>query len=340
MELKTGRAPFYRYNDTVRSTMRNMLIVLIALLVMPVVHYGWRPVVTATICVLTCLVSSILYYLTAHKEILIADGAFAVTGMIIALMLPVNVSWYVAIIASAFAMLVAKLPFGGTGNSPFNPAAAGLAFVTISFPSEVFQYFDISSGEKLPPFAGILEVPLTASPTALLKTGARPTNVLRDMLTGGFVGPVGTTAVLVLVACACFLLLRRMAHWEPMVFFLLGGALYSLLFPRVSGLDSVLYEVLSGSFLFVAIFLTSEPGTTPRQPIGRAIYGFLGGVITLLYRNFGAYEQGGCFAILIINALSPTIDRWVWKYTQTDRPKRVPRKKKKAQRTETTAKEE
>lgn len=315
MELKTGKAPFYRYTDTVRGMMRNMLVVFAAMLVMPVIHYGWRPVITTLICITTCMVCTVLFYLLSGKEILAGDLAFAVTGTIIALMLPVNVSWHIAVIASAFAMLIVKLPFGGTGNSPFNPAAAGIAFVTLSFPNQIFQYYDITSGEKLPVFAGILDVPLTQSPTALLKTGARPTTILRDMLTGGFVGPMGTTAILVILACACFLILRKMAHWETMVAFLLGGTAFAALFPRVPGLSGVWYEILTGSFLFAAVFLVSEPGTTPRQKLGRWIYGILGGVFTMMYRWFGAYEQGACFAVLVINALSPTIDRWVWRLT-------------------------
>lgn len=313
--LKKGIVPYYRRSESVRGMMVDMLIPLALLLVIPVVNHGFRPLVTVGVCCLTCLLCEILFCLFSRRDILVSDLSFAVTGTIVAMLLPVNIPFYVAGTACLFAVLAVKMPFGGTGRSPFNPAAAGIAFVTISFPSLVFAYRNPASSAPMPAFAAAPSVETAASPAALLKEGARPLLEQGEMIFGKFAGPMGATAVLVIAACAVYLVFRRAARWETMVSYLAAAALFSALFPRLNTgrMDSLQFELLSGSLVFCAVFMITEPATSPKTPLGRCMYGFLGGVLTMVFRYFGAHEQGACFALLLVNAGSAAFDRLTWR---------------------------
>ena len=312
--LKKGITPHYRRSESVREMMADMLIPLALLLVIPVVNHGARPLVVVGICMLTCLLCEVVFCLFTGHDVMVSDLSFAVTGSIVAMLLPVNVPFRVAVIACAFAVLVVKMPFGGTGRAPFNPAAAGVAFVTLSFPSLVFSYRDPSSTVAMLPFASSPVAETVSSPAALLKEGARPALLQEEMLLGHFAGPMGATAVLVIAACALYLVFRRSARWEIMASFVGASALFAAVFPRLNTgrLDSVLFELLSGSLVFCAVFMATEPSTSPKTPLGRCLFGFLAGVTTMLFRYYGVYEQGGCFALLLVNALSSSLDRLSW----------------------------
>ena len=313
--LKKGIVPYYRRSESVRGMMADTLIPLALLLVIPVVNHGFRPLVTVGISCLTCLFCEILFCLFSRRDILVSDLSFAVTGTIVAMLLPVNIPFYVAVTACVFAVLIVKMPFGGTGRSPFNPAAAGIAFVTISFPSLVFSYRNPVSDAAMPAFSMSPAVETALSPAAMLKEGARPLLQQGEMLFGKFAGPMGATAVLVIAACAVYLIFRRAARWETMISYLAAAALFAALFPRLNtgGMDSLQFELLSGSLVFCAVFMITEPATSPKTPLGRCMYGFLGGVLTMVFRYFGVHEEGVCFALLLTNALSSVLDRLTWR---------------------------
>ena len=117
--LKKGITPHYRRSESVREMMADMLIPLALLLVIPVVNHGARPLVVVGICMLTCLLCEVVFCLFTGHDVMVSDLSFAVTGAIVAMLLPVNVPFRVAVIACAFAVLVVKMPFGGTGRAPF-----------------------------------------------------------------------------------------------------------------------------------------------------------------------------------------------------------------------------
>ena len=315
MQLKKGTAPYYRRQESVRDIMLDMVIALLFLLIIPTVNHGPRVLVLAGICMATCVVSELMFDLFCNREIMIGDASSLVTGLIIAMLLPANVPFRAAFIACAFAVIFVKMPFGGVGKSPFNPAAAGIAFVTLAFPKEIFTYRDPLSAQSMEPFSRTVDVQTALSPAALLKIGARPSIMPDEMLFGRFAGPMGTTAILVIAACAVFLLFRRTVRWENMISFVGTVMLFAALFPRLETgrVDSVMFEMMSGSIAFCAVFMLSEPGTSPKLPFARCLYGMFCGVLTMLFRYFGAFEQGVCFAILLANAIGPLLDKWTWR---------------------------
>ncbi|QNK39547.1 RnfABCDGE type electron transport complex subunit D [Caproicibacter fermentans] len=313
MTLTNAASPYVKSEFTVFSMMSRMLLALLALLIIPVVNYGLRPLMVAGASVLTALICRILFCLVRRKSISISEISVLVTGLMVPMLLPLNTPLWLPCAASAFAVLVVREPFGGFGRNPFNPAAAGVAFASLCWPKQVFSYFDPAEQAAFPLF-GAGSFSTAQSPAAVLKQGFKPDILPLNMLWGNFPGPLGSTAVLVIGACGVLLFLSRSAKPETTVCFLGTAALIAAMFPRIlcSPLTSVKYELLSGSLFFVSVFMVTDPVTAPRTFSGRCLYGAFAGAAAMAFRWFGAYEQGACFALLIANAAAPLMDSAVF----------------------------
>ena len=308
-------APFWHNRETMRGITFNRLIACAMLLILPAIRYGLRVVTLTAGVVAVCCITEIIMCLLLHCEVRINDFDSIVTGMMITALMPVNVPFYVPMISAVFALVVVKMPFGGTGHAPFSAAAAGVAFATLSFPTQMFTYASVESGWLNWNFFENITVTTGQSLSALLKAGVSPTSSYWSILTGNLAGPIGTASVLVLAGAAIFLFGQRAARWEISVAFILAAGLMAMYNPRVSGdwMRSIICELSSGSLLFCSIFLVTEYSTTPDLPAARWVYGALGGVLAMLFRWYGAYEQGACFSILILNVLADPLDRVMWK---------------------------
>lgn len=207
--------PCLRKERSVPSLMWNVTLALCTLLVLPTVYYGWRPLAMAFVTVALCCLAEVAVCLVRRRTIH-SDPSLLVTGLVIALLMPVNAPFWMPAVAALFAVLVVRAPFGGTGCTPFNPAAAGVAFVTICWPERMFSYVNSTIGWVLPVFGDCTYMEVR-SPAGVLKEGLKPDIVPLEMLWGRFVGPMGTTAMLVIGACGLFLVFRRIANWEAPV---------------------------------------------------------------------------------------------------------------------------
>nr|WP_319489540.1 RnfABCDGE type electron transport complex subunit D [uncultured Caproiciproducens sp.] len=312
MTLNDARSPFVKSEASVSSMMRDVLFTLAMLLVLPVVHYGVRPLVMAGVTMLACALCEILFSLIQTKSISLSDCSSMVTGMMIVMLMPLNAPLWLPCAAAAFAILVAKMPFGSIGHTPFNPAAAGVAFATLCWPKLMFSYFNPAVSQTIPAYENFT-AELVRSPAAVLKSGLKPDILPLDMLWGVFAGPLGTTGILIICACGLFLFLKRTARWEITASFLVVAVLIAAFFPRIacSALTSVKYELMSGSLLFCSVFMITDPVTAPHRTIGRILYGAFAGFVIMMFRRFGAFEQGASFAILIANAAAPQINSLV-----------------------------
>ena len=317
MTLKTSLKPHVRKHTSVRHMMIDVIVSLLLLTIIPIVQNGFRVISLVLFTAVACMACEVLFSLLCRTPIGIAECSPVVTALLIVMLMPVNVPVWVPVIAGAFAILVAKAPFGGTGRAPFNPAAAGVAFVTVCWPQLVFSYIDKAEAYALPLVANC-DVQTAVSPAAMLKEGLQPLITAPDLLLGMFPGPVGTTSAVVILACGLYIFIKKTANFDAALCFLASSALFAFLFPRIVGtrVDSLLFEMLAGSLVFCAVFMVSEPSTSPRTALGRCIYGALGGIIAMLFRYFGAFEQGAVFAILLINTLSPALDRLCWRLTE------------------------
>ena len=309
-------APWTRTQNRAGRMMLEMEIALLAQLIFSVFCYGWRPAVVTVLSILSAVFCEMVANAVRHQQPTVFDGTALVTGTIIGLLMSPITPYWVPVLASAFAIIVAKVPFGGVGRNPFNPAAAGVALVTQCFPTRVFTYPDAAAGIRLP--LGQLPEDLVTrlSPAAELAAGTGSNFQFSDVVWGEITGPIGATAILVLIAAAVFLFLRNTASVYITLPYLLTCAVMALLFPR--GTDSqafysLVIELCSGYLLFAGVFMFTDPVTSPRYTPARVVYGALAGILVMILRHFGRFEEGACFAVLIMNAFAAPLDRGCWR---------------------------
>ncbi len=307
MKLSADYPPHIRSRDTSLSLMFDVVVALLPLYGLAVFFYGPRALMLALISAATCILSDAACSLLMGRGLLLRDLSPVVTGMIIPLLLPASISYTVVIIAALFSSLVIKQPFGGVGQNIFNPAAGGVAFVTLCWPVDVFSY---PTPLNTLPMTSSPEVVLERSVSYTLHLGGRPTSDYLDLLLGNVPGPMGATHILVMLACLFYLWVRRGAKINMTGSFIAGAAAWALLFPRgsLSPFESLCYELMSGSLLFAAIFLISDPVTSPKRPIARTLYGAAGGLLCMAFRSLGDMEESVIFGILVMNTFVWLLD--------------------------------
>ena len=235
--------------------------------------------------------------------------------------MPATVSYYVVIVGVLAAVLLAKEAFGGYGAYPFHPAAVGYAVVAVSWPEQVFAYPQPNLFASLP-LGSTKGVALVEGPSHILRNGGLPTISTMDLALGNYAGPMGATMLLVILACALFLLHRRRIGVAAPLCFVGACLLVAFLFPRLGDvawsmpwshlaerLAAAKYEVGSGGILYAAVFLINDPATLPKNKVSRAVYGLVLGVVAMMFRYFGTYDNSVCFAVLGVNALTGFLDR-------------------------------
>ena len=285
------------------SVSRIMLDVIIALLptaAAGVWFFGLPAVWTIATCVATCLVTEALCRLAMKRENTIGDLSAVVTGLLLALNLPAGLPLWMAVVGSVFAIGIAKQVFGGLGMNPFNPALAARAFMLISFTGPMTTW--------LKPFWWKTpDAMTTATPLAFVKQGpAEQVPGLWDLLVGNMPGCIGEVSALALALGAVYLLARKVITWHIPVAFLATVAVYALL----AGRAPAHVEILTGGILIGACFMATDYVTSPTTAKGKLVVGCGCGLLCMLIRQFGAYPEGCSFAILIMNAVAPLINRW------------------------------
>ncbi|MBC8609767.1 Na(+)-translocating NADH-quinone reductase subunit B [uncultured Ruminococcus sp.] len=292
----------------------SVIVALLALLAVPVYFFGPRPAVIAAISVATALLMELvckrwLFKLPRAER---HDYSSVVTALIIAMLMPASVDYYIVIIAVVSGLLVGKYAFGGTGRNIFNPAAIGVAFMSISFPEQVLRF--PVPGTWLPLSFHITEesgVLYATSPASVMNVGGTPQISRFSLLLGEYPGAMGATCVIALIAIFIFLCFRKAISYRITGAFLFTVACYACLFARTSTgrMNSVIFEITSGVLLFGIIFMASDPHTSPLTAIGQLLYGVFLGLMTMIFRSAGALDVEFVFVLLLANALTKEFDR-------------------------------
>ncbi|HJD24114.1 MAG TPA: RnfABCDGE type electron transport complex subunit D [Firmicutes bacterium] len=313
MTYKTAHAPHLRRTERASMMSFDVLVALMPLCLCSAVYYGARPVILVLAGMLAAVLCETAACLFMKRAPTVADGSAAVTGGIVGMLLPPTAPYWMPVVGAAFAILVVKMPMGGSGRNLFNPAAAGIAVLTLCFSGTMFRYADPGQNVPLPLTGTLAEVITKTSPAAQLMGGGETLYTPTMLLLGNFPGPIGATAIALLAACALYLFSRRSASPLITLSYLAACAGMAALFPRVAGTGhSVLMELCSGYLLFAGVFLLNDPVTAPRHWLGRLLYGALAGVLVMLLRYYGRFEEGACFAVLLANTFAPAIDRLGW----------------------------
>ena len=287
----------------------------IPLLCMACFLYGLRPLLLCGAALLTGNLCDRLVSLLRRRVYRAGDFSNESFALIIALLMPATVDWYVVIMAVLAGVLIGKEVFGGYGSYPFNPAAVGYAVAAVSWPEQVFRYPQPYINIPLWDATG---VPVSSTISDTLRSGGSLNISAISLGLGEYAAPMGTGAALILLACGLFLWLQKDVRLGASVSFVVTCALIAFLFPRqvgVNGVDIALRlqcvrdELLTGAMLFSAVFLLNEPYTCAHHHLGRILYGVLVGGVSMGFRYYGVYETGVCFAVLAVNSISAWIDR-------------------------------
>ncbi len=298
---------------------RDICIMMLPLLAMAVYLYGLRPALLCLVAMVTANLCDRMVAVVRRRPYQKGEMSSEAFALLMAMLMPASVSYEVLVTAVLVAVLVGKEAFGGYGSYPFHPAAVGYAVAAVSWPEQIFRYPQPFSPL---PLGRIEEAALVDSTDHTLRAGGVPAISDLNLLLGNYAGAMGVTAALVIAACSLYLLAQKRITPTAPLCFLGAAALVAFCFPRLGSippsapwqyaaerLSLLKYEMLSGGMLYTAVFLINEPVTLPKTVRGRAAYGLLLGVCAMMFRYYGSYETGVCFALLAVNALSGWLDK-------------------------------
>ena len=283
------------------STNRIMLDVLIALLpatAASVVIFGLKSLIVIAACVITALVGEALFNIVTKKKQTIGDLSAVVTGLLLALNLSTNVPAWQCVIGTLFAIICVKCLFGGLGCNFANPAITGRVFMLVAFSA-------VAGGAN----PTIVDITTTATPLEQLAKGESQN--LLDLFLGLHGGAIGETCILALILGFVYLLVRKVITWHTPVVFI--ATVFVLYLAFTGDVMMAVSQILAGGLFIGAIFMATDYVTTPITTRGRIVFALGCGVITFIIRYFCAYPEGVSFSILIMNILTPFIEKWTAK---------------------------
>ena len=296
--LIVSQSPHVHSGASTTKIMRDVLIALLPTTIVGLLHFGLRALLIIAVCVATSVVSEYVFNLITKRKQTVGDLSAVVTGLLLGLNLSTNVTIWQCFIGSVFAIIVVKCLFGGLGCNFANPAITGRVFLLITFSSSV-------AGGAHP-----VDLEAGATPLAAMRTGVGLDSLpsLFDMMIGKRGGAIGEACIIGLLIGFIYLVARRVIHFEtPLI---LIGTVYVITLAITGDPLVSLYQILSGGLFIAAIFMATDYVTTPITRVGRMIFALGCGIITVVIRFFGNYFEGVSFAILVMNILSPYIDKW------------------------------
>lgn len=305
-------APHTRSPITTKSIMQDVIIALIPASLFGIFNFGLRAVLVILVTVLTCALTEYIYCKLMKKPVNPWDYSDVVTGLLLALNLPVSVPLWMAAIGGVFAILIVKMLYGGLGQNFMNPALAARVFLLISFPARMssFAMEKIASpGVKdfLRDGALVLDGVSGATPLAQLKAGESVD--LLKMFVGQIGGTIGETSTLALLLGAAYLLYRKVISLRIPISYILSFAVFAIIFGG-KGFDVsfILGQILGGGLILGAFFMATDYVTSPATHKGQIIFGIFLGLMTAVFRFAGSSAEGVSYAILLGNLLVPIID--------------------------------
>lgn len=305
-KLIVSPSPHLHAKDSTRSLMLDVVIALIPAVICSVVFYGWRELLLLAVSVATCvLLEWAVTRFLLKKPSTIGDLSAVITGILLALNVPYTLPWWILVIGAVVAIGVAKLTFGGIGQNVFNPAIVGRVFLLVSYPSQMTHW------EKPQGLFGVDAI-TGATPLSAVKEGSLGDISYADMLFANIGGSAGEVCAIALLVGFIYLLCRRVIKpWITLSIFA-TVALTSLIFWGINPerFTDPLFNLLTGGMILGSCFMATDYVTSPMSVKGCVIYGIGIGFLTLMIRYFGSYPEGMSFAILIMNATVPLLNRW------------------------------
>lgn len=289
LKLIVAPSPHIRDTDTTEKSMFATLIALLPVVAASVYFFGLDALRLVLLSGAAAVATEAIFQRLRKQPIRVGDGSALVTGVLLGLIVPPSLPSWMVILGAVFAIAIGKQVFGGLGQNPFNPALVGRAILTASFATAMTTWRT--------PFDAIT----AATPLALGEVSGR----IPDLFFGSVAGSLGETSALAILLGGIYLFYRGYLDYRIPVGIFVSVIVMSL----ITG-QNVIFHLLAGSLLFGAIFMAVDPVTTPVTKAGRWIFGLGVGLIVMLIRTWGSYPEGVAYAILLMNATTPLINRW------------------------------
>lgn len=315
-KLIVSSSPHVRTNKDTSYIMKQVVIALLPATLAALFFFRLSALNVIFFCVTGSVGAEFLCQKISKQESTIGDFSAVVTGLLLAFNVPASLPWWMCLLGAAFAIIVVKMVFGGIGNNFVNPALAARAFLLASFPVAMTLWTRtgvnwVSSGN--------IDAYTTATPLSFLKAGSNGVSSLADsgisisnMLIGNIGGCIGETSAVLIILGGLYLMYKGIINYVIPTFYICTVAILMFILGGFN-FTFVIYELLAGGLMLGAFFMITDYTTSPMTKKGQIIYAVLAGLITTVIRLYGGYPEGVSYSILLVNIMTPLID----KYTKT-----------------------
>ena len=315
-KLIVSSSPHVRTNKDTSYIMKQVVIALLPATLAALFFFRLSALNVIFFCVTGSVGAEFLCQKISKQESTIGDFSAVVTGLLLAFNVPASLPWWMCLLGAAFAIIVVKMVFGGIGNNFVNPALAARAFLLASFPVAMTLWTRtgvnwVSSGN--------IDAYTTATPLSFLKAGSNGVSSLADsgisisnMLIGNIGGCIGETSAVLIILGGLYLMYKGIINYVIPTFYICTVAILMFILGGFN-FTFVIYELLAGGLMLGAFFMLTDYTTSPMTKKGQIIYAVLAGLITTVIRLYGGYPEGVSYSILLVNIMTPLID----KYTKT-----------------------
>lgn len=295
MNLHLSSAPHAHSRESTTVLMLNVIIALIPCVAAGVWYFGYSALITVAVSTATAVLSEFIWQKCARQKVRIGDLSAVVTGIIMGLNLPPQAPWWMAMVGSAFAIIIVKCMFGGIGDNFMNPALLARGVLLASWPVRMTAWQAVTGWNSA--------VDAVAGATPLVN----PSVYTRlDLFLGNVPGTIGEVCKVAILIGFAYLLITKTISWRIPVAMVATTFVFSWIF----GKDPVT-SILSGGLLFGAVYMATDYVTCPMTARGQIVFAVGAGLLVAVIRNFGNYPEGVTYAILLMNIATPLIDRFV-----------------------------
>ena len=315
-KLIVSSSPHVRTNKDTSYIMKQVVIALLPATLAALFFFRLSALNVIFFCVTGSVGAEFLCQKISKQESTIGDFSAVVTGLLLAFNVPASLPWWMCLLGAAFAIIVVKMVFGGIGNNFVNPALAARAFLLASFPVAMTMWTRTGANWVS---SGNIDAYTTATPLSFLKAGSNGVSSLADsgisisnMLIGNIGGCIGETSAVLIILGGLYLMYKGIINYVIPTFYICTVAILMFILGGFN-FTFVIYELLAGGLMLGAFFMLTDYTTSPMTKKGQIIYAVLAGLITTVIRLYGGYPEGVSYSILLVNIMTPLID----KYTKT-----------------------
>lgn len=305
-------SPHIRSEESVERIMWNVNLALLPATIFAVYYFGIPALINLLVGAVSAVGFEYLVNKVRNRDVSIFDGSAFLTGLLLAMCVPPSLPPYMMVVGSFFAIVVAKHSMGGLGSNIFNPAHIGRAALMVSWPVAMTTWSKLTTSADVISTATPLNILKLQGYDALITTFGSQSELYKAMLLGFRNGSIGETSTLLIFLGGLYLLYKRYINWEVPVFMIGTVMLMTWIFgPKGFFTGDPIFHMMAGGLMIGAFFMATDMVTIPITRKGQIIFAIGCGLLTSLIRLVGGYPEGVCYSILLMNCITPLIDRFV-----------------------------